>query len=398
MSFFLIWKLDLRTVVSGMGALLAWDGRADANGAPRAPQTAAPGAVDRRPPRAQTPAMDLLARIVALGHEQVIAFQDPPSGLRGFLAIHSTRLGPALGGVRRLAYPDEAAALADVLRLSRAMTYKCALAGLPAGGGKAVLMDHPGFDRARAFEAYGRIVEAQGGRFFTGGDVGIAAADLDAVGRATRHVACETAPGLGDVNLHTALGVWHGMRACLAFAGLAPAGARVAIQGAGNVGAALARILRREGCTVTLADVDEARARRVAGETGAGVVAPDGILSADCDVLAPCALGGVLDARSVPALRARIVCGAANNQLATPEDGAALARRGILYAPDYLVNAGGVIRGAEYPLLHLADSLPSLERIHDRMLAVARAAAGRGLPTARVADDMAEARLNGVAA
>jgi len=337
-----------------------------------------------------TPVTHVLAAMARTGHEQVIAFQDPPSGLRGFLAIHSTRLGPALGGVRIRRYARESDALADALRLARAMTMKCALAELPAGGGKAVILEGAGLRRARAFEAYGRIVEGLGGRFLTGGDVGIRPADLEAVGRATSHVAKESEPGLGDVNACTAEGVWQAMRACLEVRGIAPRDAHVAIQGVGNVGERLASILAREGCRLTLADRDAARARRVARATGATIVDPARIGAAAADVFAPCALGGILDARSIARLRASIVCGAANNQLATPADSARLARRGILYAPDYLANAGGVIRGAEHHLLGLPDSAASLARIHDRMIRVARRAARSRTTTTAVADHVAE--------
>lgn len=335
--------------------------------------------------------MSVLAAMAAHGHEQVIAFHDAPSGLRGFLALHSTRLGPALGGVRFHRYRDEADALADVLRLSRAMTRKCALAGLPAGGGKAVILDRPGLRRRAGFEAYGRVVEGLGGRFLTGGDVGIRAADLEAVGRFTAHVAKESAPGLGDVNGATAEGVWHAMRACLEERGMAAAGAHVLVQGAGNVGRLLARILSREGARLTIADPDPARARRVARETGAALVPPGRLMRVPADVFAPCALGGVLDAASIAALRVRIVCGAANNPLAGPADAGRLSRRGILYAPDYLANAGGVIRGGEHHLLGLADSGPSLARIYDRMRRVAREARRLKTTTTAVADRMADA-------
>jgi len=336
--------------------------------------------------------MEMLEAIAAQGHEQVIAFQDGPSRLRGFLAIHSTRRGPALGGVRALRYAREQDALADALKLSRAMTLKCALAELPAGGGKAVLVDHPGLARRPAFEAFGRLVESLDGRFSTGPDVGIRAADLDAIGRATAHVARENDPRLGDVAQHTAMGVSHALRACLEWRGVPPRGARVVIQGVGHVGRWLARILATVGCDLVVTDADPARARRVARAVGAKVVHPARALFATCDVLAPCALGGILDARTIPRLRTGIVCGAANNQLATPEDGERLARRGILYAPDFLANAGGVIRGAEYMLLRRASSWKSLEQIHDRMLDIARRAERERCSTARVAESLALSR------
>ncbi len=329
--------------------------------------------------------------MAAHDHEQVIAFQNNASGLRGFLAIHDTTLGPALGGIRIWPYKTEDEALADALRLSRAMTYKASLAELPCGGGKAVLLLHDGLKRAAAFEAFGAIVESLRGRFFTGQDVGIIEGDLAAVGRATGYVACESSPQVGDISEHTATGIWHGMRACLDFAGLKRA--RVAIQGAGSVGMWLGKILKREGMELLVADIDAARAAHAAKELGARVVAPEEILFSDCDVIAPCALGGVINRESIPRLKARIVCGSANNVLASPEDADALERRGIVYAPDYLVNAGGLIRGADFYLLKLSDSQPSLARIYERMKRVLELARERRISTARVADEIAESRL-----
>jgi leucine dehydrogenase len=336
--------------------------------------------------------VDLLEVIAAQGHERVIAFQHPPSGLRGFIAIHTTRLG-SMGGVRLLRYRSEREALDDALRLSRAMTYKCVLAELEVGGAKAVIIDHPGLSRAAAFRAFGRFVDGLGGAFFTGPDVGVRPADLVAIRGSTRHVATESDPGLGDVSQHTAMGVWHAMRACLERVGIDPQQARVVIQGAGNVGGWLARILAGSGCLVSVADSNLARARRVARAVDGRVVAADDALAADCDVLSPCALGGVLDARTIPRIRARIVCGAANNQLHTPQDAVRLSRRGILYAPDYLANAGGLIRGAEFYLRRKGESWGTLERIHGRMSRVAKLAVKRRQSTAQVADELVEAAL-----
>ena len=226
------------------------------------------------------------------------------------------------------------------------MTLKTALAELLAGGGKAVILDHPGLRRRAAFAAFGRIVEGLSGCFHTGPDVGIRGEDLEAIGRETSHVARESDPRLGDIAQHTAMGVSHAMRACFELRGIAPRGARVVIQGAGHVGAWLARILAEVGCALRIADVDAGRARRTARAVGGVVVAAHDALFAECDVLAPCALGGVLDRRTIPRLRAGIVCGAANNQLA--HDGLAedLVARGILYAPDFIANAGGLINVA----------------------------------------------------
>ena len=348
----------------------------------------------------------MLEHMSAHDHEQVIAFQNNAVGLRGILAIHDTTCGPALGGVRIMRYASEDEALNDALRLSRGMTYKAAISELPCGGGKCVILLREEMKRAEAFEAYGQLVESLHGRFFTGRDVGITDDDLQAIARATQYVAKEPDAALGDVSEHTAIGVWQGMRACLEFAGLTGAGGhagpplqgrgkkiRVAIQGVGSVGLLLARILKREGMELVVADVNAARANEAGKELGARVVAPEEILFAECDVLAPCALGGVLDAETVARVQARIICGCANNQLATPEAGDELARRGIVYAPDYLVNAGGLIRGAEYFLLRRADSKPSLARIYDRMLRVLQLAQERRASTARMADELAESRL-----
>lgn len=339
--------------------------------------------------------MNILDQMSVQDHEQVIAFQNRACELRGFLAIHDTTCGPALGGVRIWRYASEDEALADALRLSRGMTYKAAISELPCGGGKTVILLRDELKRAEAFEAYGQLVESLNGRFFTGRDVGITDDDLQAIARTTKYVAKEPDPALGDVSEHTAIGVWHGMRACLEFAGIAKKESRVraAIQGVGSVGLLLGRILKREGMELVVADVNAERASEAGRELGARVVAPTEILSADCDVLAPCALGGVLNTETVPRVQARIICGCANNQLATPEAGNELARRGIVYAPDYLVNAGGLIRGAEYFLLRRADSQASLARIHDRMLRVLQVAQERGVSTARVADEFAESRL-----
>lgn len=335
--------------------------------------------------------MNFFEQLAAHDHEQVIAFQNHAAGLCGFLAIHDTTLGPALGGVRIRHYADDREALADALRLSLAMTYKASLAELPCGGGKTVILLRPELRRAEAFEALGRLIESLRGRYITGRDVGIGDDDLAAIARTTRYVAREPSPELGDISEHTAIGVWHGMRACLDSTGIKRA--RVALQGVGSVGLWLARILKREGMELIVADVDSARAAHAAQELGARVVAPEEILAAECDVLAPCALGGVVNSETIPHLRARILCGSANNILAGIADADELARRDILYAPDYLVNAGGLIRGAEYFLLHRPDSSASLARIYERMKRLIALACERRIATARLADELAESRL-----
>lgn len=334
--------------------------------------------------------MRVVREIGVDGYEQVFRLEDATLGLRGYLAVHSTSLGPALGGIRVLHYAAEEEALADALKLSRAMTYKTALAEIPAGGGKTVLMDHTGLNRVGAFETLGEIIESLGGRYFCGPDAGVTPTDLAAVATKTRYVADESSPQLGNIAEHTAVGVWHGMRACLEFAGIRRGS--VAIQGVGSVGMCLARIVKQEGMELAVADLDRQRASRAAEELGAEVVSPEEILFAASDVLAPCALGDVLNSETIPQLSARIVCGSANNMLAAPEDGDALLSRRILYAPDYLVNAGGVIRGADFYLHGRASSQEGLARIYDRMKRVLEIARERGISTSRVADELAESR------
>lgn len=323
--------------------------------------------------------------------ESVLAFADHASGLRGFLALHSTRLGPAMGGIRLWPYARPDDALADALRLSQAMTYKAALAELRAGGGKAVIVDHPALCREEAFTIFGELVAGLCGRFFTGPDVGVTDDDLRAAGRASRYVVCHDSPELGDLNQATALGVWEGMRACLNFAGIN--GRRVAIQGVGGVGMALAAILHREGFQLLVADANPARAEQAERDFGAQILSPETLLDAPCDVLAPCALGGIITEQAVRRLGARIVCGSANNQLASSAAGDALARRGVVFAPDYLVNAGALIRGAEFFLDAKPDSTPSIRRIYERTLAVLQRAREERSSPARVADRIAEERL-----
>jgi len=336
--------------------------------------------------------MDFFSKLAEFDHEQVIAVQNNATGLRGFLSIHDTTLGPACGGVRIWHYANDEDAFADALRLSRAMTYKASLAELPCGGGKTVILLRDGLRRSEAFEALGQLVESLNGRYRCARDVGITDEDLAAIARGTQYVAREPSAELGDISEHTAIGLWHGIRACLDAAGISGR-ARVAIQGVGSVGELLARILHREKMELLLADIDDARVARLARELGARVLNPAEILEAGCDVLAPCALGGTVSPESAKKIRARIVCGSANNVLTGPEAGDALAERGIIYGPDYLVNAGGLIRGVEYMLLGRADSSASLARIYDRTKRVLQLANERKLSPARVADELAESRL-----
>jgi leucine dehydrogenase len=295
---------------------------------------------------------------------EIVRLDDPATGLEGLIVIDSTRLGPAAGGCRIWPYADMAEATIDALRLAEGMTYKNALAGLPFGGGKAVIRRPAGeFDRAGLFAAFGRAVEALDGRYVTAEDVGTAPEDMAHVAGATRHVAgLDHGPGQpgGDPSPHTARGVFRAMEVAVERRlERSLAEVTVAVQGLGNVGFALCRLLHAAGAKLVVAEQRSELAARAAVAFGAQVAGTRTILEARADVFAPCALGAVLDRESIPHLKARVVCGAANNQLATADDGARLAEGGVLYAPDYVVNSGGIVNvAAEY----LGWSLDEVER------------------------------------
>lgn len=335
-----------------------------------------------------------LREIQVPGWERVVEARE--GEYHALIALHSTALGPAVGGTRLWRYASPGDALYDVLRLSRGMTYKSALAGLDAGGGKAVILA-PGRieDRAALFRAHGRVVQALGGAYVTADDVGTRAGDMDWIGEETEHVVGLSARS-GDPSPRTARGVFRAMEAAVRHHSGAEGvhGLRVAVQGCGGVGRSLAAELRRAGARVVVADVDEARAAAVAEETGAEVVGAEAIHAIDADVFAPCALGGVLNQGSIPELRAGIVAGGANNQLRAPEDGARLAERGILYVPDYVANAGGVITGVhELRGRPAAEAATAVEAIHDTTARVLRRAAEAGIPPHAAADQLAEERI-----
>jgi len=283
-------------------------------------------------------------------HEQVTLVHDRASGLTAILAVHSTHLGPAAGGTRFWHYEEPAAAMRDALRLSRGMSYKNAMAGLPMGGGKAVILADAARTKTPAMlAAFGDAVEALGGRYVTAEDVGISEADMVAVARRTAHVSGLPATGEGsaggDPGPFTAMGIYLGIKAAVRhkLGKDSLAGVHVALQGTGSVGGGVARLLAQEGARLTLADINVERAAGLARELGADLVASDAIMSIACDVFSPNALGAILDDDGVARLDCAIVAGGANNQLAQPQHGAVLAARGILYAPDYVINAGGII-------------------------------------------------------
>ncbi|HVM13751.1 MAG TPA: Glu/Leu/Phe/Val dehydrogenase dimerization domain-containing protein [Egibacteraceae bacterium] len=338
------------------------------------------------------------------GHEQVVYGRDDETGLRCIIAIHSTALGPGLGGTRFYPYTTEEEALRDVLRLARAMAYKAACAGLDLGGGKAVILGDPARDKTEALlRAYGRVVESLGGRYVTACDVGTYPPDMSIVGRETRWATGAEVEegGSGDSGVMTAYGTFVGIRACVErlWGSASLAGRHVALQGVGKVGRRLARYLTEDGAKLTVADVDEAAAAECAEETGADVVAVDKIHAVVADVFSPNALGGVIDDTTLPQLACAVVAGAANNQLAEPRHGDALANAGILYAPDYVINAGGLIQVADE--LHAGGYSPErarrrTETIAERLDDIFDLAAEEACSTAEAAERFAQRRISAV--
>ena len=332
------------------------------------------------------------------GHEGVHLFTDSGSGLRAIIAVHNTNRGPASGGTRFWSYASDADALTDALRLSRAMSYKNAAARLSLGGGKAVIMRPEGdFDREALFRAYGRAVETVGGTYITAEDVGVSPADMAVIRTETAHVA-----GLpdtsGDPSPVTAEGVFRGIKVAArrAFGSDDLSGRRVAVQGLGHVGYALAGHLARAGAGLIVADIDEAATARAKAELGARVVDPAAIHMQDVDVFAPCALGGAVSQKTLRDISATVIAGAANNQLATPDMADALTRMGKLYAPDYVINAGGIINiDAEVsrPTYDPAWVQGKLDELEETLAEVFDRAEQEGRTTVEVANAIAEARM-----
>jgi valine dehydrogenase (NAD+) len=338
------------------------------------------------------------------GHEQVVFARDEERGLTCIVAIHSTRLGPALGGTRWRPYASEDDALEDVLRLSRAMTLKNACAGIDHGGGKAVIVGDPATERSEALlRAYGRVIASLGGRYVTACDIGTTPDDMATIKRETPWAtgADPDHGGSGDSGVTTAYGVELAMKAACAFRFGSDdlAGRHVAVQGLGKVGGRLARSLAEQGAKLTVADVSPDAVDRVADLPGVEVVSDDQVLAADADVVSPNALGAVLHEGSIAALRAPIVCGGANNQLATEEDADRLAEAGVLYCPDFVVNAGGVIQVADE--LQPGGALPGRIRrragaIPTTLTSILEVARDEGVTTEVAAERVAERRIAAV--
>jgi len=346
----------------------------------------------------------LFEAMTAMGHEQVVHCHNPATGLRAIIAIHDTTLGPALGGLRMWPYEAEADALTDVLRLSRGMTYKNALAGLNLGGGKAVIMADPKRDRSEALmRSFGRFLDALGGRYITAEDVGMSEQDMAYLSSESDWVVgnARARGGSGDPSPFTAEGTIAGIRASLRerFGQDEIGDFRFAVQGAGHVGVEIVRLLRQHDATVYVCDVDDERARYAADHYGASAVDEEAIYDLDVEVFVPCALGGIINADTLRRLRCTIVAGAANNQLADEAAGDDLDARGILYAPDYAINAGGVMNvSLELGGYSRERAHALVERIDPNIGAIFALARRDGIATWRAADRLAEERIDAMAA
>jgi leucine dehydrogenase len=325
--------------------------------------------------------------------------RDAASGLMAIVAIHDSRLGPSLGGCRFIHYDSEEEAIVDALRLARGMTFKAAITGLPLGGGKSVLMRPKSeFDRAALFRAFGKFVDDLGGHYITAEDSGTSIEDMEIIRTMTKHVTGVKPEhgGSGDPSPYTALGVRRGLEACVKFVTGRDtiADLNVAVQGIGHVGYHLCKELHALGAKLTVADVDPLKSERAQREFGAEIVALDSIFSVECDVLAPCALGSALNDITIPQLKCKIVAGAANNQLAEPRHGDDLMQRGIVYAPDYAINAGGLINVAtEIEGYDEAKSRAKVMQIYDTIYEIAERAKAAMKSTDLIADTMAQERL-----
>lgn len=346
--------------------------------------------------------MDILERMDIEGHEQLALFSDPAVGLKAIIAIHDTTLGPACGGTRLWPYPTEQQAVQDVLRLSRAMTYKSAAADLPLGGGKAVIIADARADKNEALlRAYGRCVDSLGGRYITTTDVGTTGRDLEYIRQETPHVVGlpTSTGGSGDTSIMTGLGIYMGMKACAkaAWGSDSLTGKTIAMQGFGKVATQAAHHLMKEDARLIVTDVFQEALDRAAG-FGLETAPPEDFHTLECDIFSPNALGGTLNPETIPQLRCRVVAGGANNQLLNETDGAELNRRGILYAPDYIINSGGVINveaeiGAPYSAERAREKT---ERIYEIIANVIHIAQRAEIPTAQAADRLAEERLAAV--
>ena len=346
--------------------------------------------------------MEILEQMGAEGHEQLMMVSDAGSGLKAIIAIHDTTLGPACGGTRIWPYESEQEAVWDALRLSRAMTYKSAVADLPLGGGKGVIIADSHTEKTEALvRAYGRFVDTLGGRYLTTTDVGSTGRDLEYIKQETDHVRGlpTSSGGSGDTSIMTGLGIYMGMKACAreAWGMDSLTGKTVAMQGFGKVATYTAHHLMKEDVKLIVTDVFDGALDR-ARDLGLTVVAPEDIYGIECDIFSPCALGGVINPETIPQLKCKVVAGGANNQLLSDADGTELHRRGIVYGPDYVLNAGGIINvAAEVGSDYNPDrAREKTERIYEIMEKVISISKREEIPTAKAADQLAEERLNSV--
>lgn len=331
-------------------------------------------------------------------HEQVVFCNDKKTGLNAIIAIHNTNLGPALGGCRFWAYATEEEALKDVLRLSRGMTYKAAMANLKLGGGKGVIIGNAHQDKtAEKLIAFGQFVERLNGLYITAEDVGTTPHDMSFIRHSTAHVVgLEGSGGSGDPSIFTAYGVYLGIKASLKHQSNLDSvkGLRIAVQGLGNVGVNLIERLTQEGADIIATDINPTTLKTIKDKFNIATVAPDAILSAECDILAPCALGGIFNDQSIEKLACKIIAGAANNQLSHPKHGEALRQQGILYAPDYVINAGGLINVThEGPTYNYQEALDHVGNIYTTLLEVFQLANQQNLATNLACDQLAERRF-----
>ena len=343
--------------------------------------------------------MDLFGHLSAYDFGEVHFKHDKASGLKAIVAVHDSRLGPALGGCRFLPYDSDEDAIIDALRLARGMTYKAALARLPHGGGKSVLIrPKQHFDRVAMFRAFGNFIEDLRGHYITAEDSGTSLEDMEVIRTVTKHVT-GVGPahgGSGDPSPFTALGVRRGIEASVKYRMKRDSldGIHVAVQGVGHVGYHLCKELHAQGAKISVADIDPLKAERAQREFGAVIVPLEQIFEIECDVIAPCALGSALNDTSIPRIKARIVAGAANNQLAQPRHGDDLHARGILYAPDYAINAGGLCNVAQEVIGYDAEKArDKTMKIFDRRFEISDRSEKTGTPTYRVADQLVEEKL-----
>lgn len=344
--------------------------------------------------------MELFNYMEKYDYEQLVLCHDKSSGLKAIIAIHDTTLGPALGGTRMWTYASEAEAIEDALRLARGMTYKNAAAGLDLGGGKTVIIGDPRTDKnPEMFRAFGRYIQSLNGRYITAEDVGTTTADMDLINLETNFVtgtSPNTPEASGNPSPVTAYGIYQGMKASAmeAFGSASLEGKTIAVQGVGNVAYALCEYLHKEGANLIVADINEAAVKRAVEEFGAKAVGVDEIYGVECDIYAPCALGAVINDNTIPQFKAKVIAGSANNQLAEEKHGDIIHEMGIVYAPDYVINAGGVINVAdELAGYNKERALKKVGIIYDNLERVFEISRRDNIPTYVAADRMAEERI-----